>query len=222
MSITKNFQKIREAVPPHVTIVLAVKQRTISEIKEVLQAGATDLGENYLQETEEIYQQLATEKITWHLIGHLQSNKITKAIKLFNLIQTVDSLAKAQVINQAAQKINQVISVLIEVNIGKEENKNGVYLEEAEPLAKEITKLKNIKLEGLMTMAPYTADPDQSRPYFQQMKQLFDNLNHHGIKLTTLSMGMSDSYQVAIEEGSTMIRVGTAIFGPRIKVINHN
>lgn len=229
MSITENYQKIRSEVPSHVRIVAAAKTRTVEEVRELIEAGVTDIGENYVQEAEDIVNTLSpeiTKKVNWHLIGHLQKNKINKALPIFDLIQSVDSLKLAREINKRVEKAGKdFVPILLEINIGSEFTKYGIkpaehddfeaYIEE---LVKEISNLSHIHLEGLMTMGPLTGDPEKVRPYFRRVKNIFDNLVKSGsgkAKMKFLSMGMTNSYKVAIEEGSNMIRIGTAIFGPR-------
>lgn len=222
MSIRDNYLKIRDDIPDDVTIVVAAKTRTVEEVKEIIQAGATDIGENYIQEAEQMCEDLGeiNKQVRWHMIGNIQKNKINKALPLFNIIQTIDSLKHAEDINLRAERINKIISVLIEVNIGSEITKSGVEpdFEVIKNLADEISNLKFLKLEGLMTMGPISGDPEEVRPYFRKTKQIFgriDDLNINNIKMKTLSMGMSNSYKVAIEEGSNMVRLGTVLFGKR-------
>ncbi len=222
MSIRGNYLTIRDGIPDDVTIVVAAKTRTVEEIKEIIQAGATDIGENYIQEAEQMAEALGeiSKQVRWHMIGNLQKNKINKALPLFNIIQTVDSLKHAEDINLRAERINKVISVLIEVNIGSEITKSGVApdFEVIKNLADGISRLKFLKLEGLMTMGPISGDPEEVRPYLRKTKQIFvriADLNINNIEMKTLSMGMSNSYKVAIEEGSNMIRLGTILFGRR-------
>ena len=223
MSITKNYHEIRKKIPGNVTIVLASKMRTPEEIEEVIEAGATDIGENYVQEAEKMRNSLgkAAERVRWHMIGKLQKNKINKALKIFDVIQTVDSLEKAAAIDKRAEAAGKkVIPAYIEINIGSEMTKAGVKPEYKviENLVKEMSKLKYLSLEGLMTMGPRFGDPEDSRPYFKKTKEIFEKintLNLSGINMKTLSMGMSNSYKVAIEEGSNMVRLGTIVFGER-------
>ena len=223
MSITENYQKIREAIPEHVTIVVAAKQRTPNEIIEVIKAGATDIGENYVQEGERIYNALGEEKdkARWHMIGHLQTNKINKALKIFDIIQTVDSLETAQAIDKRVEHAEKkVIPVYIEINIGSEISKSGIKPDYKiiEKLTRGISELEHLRLEGLMTIGPIAGNPEQSRPYFRKVRGFSEKireLNLPGVEMKTLSMGMTNSYKVAIEEGANMIRIGTAIFGPR-------
>ena len=217
MSITENYHKLRAEIPADVTIVLAGKTRTMSEIAEAIDAGATDIGENYVQEAEQIYNALGEKAkvIRWHLIGHLQKNKLHKALPIFDIIETIDSLSLAEAINSRAKR---VISAYIEINSGKEPQKSGVIPEDAENLIRKISDLEYIKIEGLMTMGPRFGNPEDARPYFKEIKQLFDHLatlNLSNVEMNVLSMGMSNSYKIAIEEGSNLIRVGTIIFGER-------
>ena len=222
MSIAETYQKIRREIPDNVTIVLAVKTRTPEEIEEVIEAGATDIGENYVQEAEKIKESLGekAKRVRWHMIGYLQKNKINKALKIFDVIQTIDSLKMAQAINIRAERIGKIIPVYIEINIGSEITKAGVKpeYEVIENLAKEISKLENLSLEGLMTMGPRLGNPEDLRPYFKKTKDIFERikaLNLPRVKMKTLSMGMSNSYRIAIEEGANMVRLGTIVFGKR-------
>jgi pyridoxal phosphate enzyme (YggS family) len=222
MSITERYQKIRKEIPDYVTIVLASKTRNKEEIKEVLDAGAINIGENYVQEAIRIYQDLGekAKRVEWHMIGKLQKNKVNKAIKLFNVIQTIDSLKLAEAIDKRAKNMGKIISVYIEINTGKESQKSGVMPEKAEELIKQIAKFENIKIKGLMTMGPRFGNVEDSRPYFRETKKIFDKIkkfNLPNVEMKVLSMGMSNSYKVAIEEGSNMIRLGTLIFGERKK-----
>ncbi|MDP8233614.1 MAG: YggS family pyridoxal phosphate-dependent enzyme [Candidatus Saelkia tenebricola] len=226
MSIKENYLRIREQIPEYVKIVLAAKMRTKEEIEEVIYAGAEIIGENYVQEAEKMYQELGEEakKVKWHMIGGLQKNKINKALKIFDCIQTIDSPEFAEVANKRAEKINKIMFVFIEVNIGSEMTKAGVKpdYEIIEKLAEGIAELKYLRLEGLMTMGPRVGNPEDSRPYFRKTKNIFEKLkeNVSNGDLKYLSMGMSNSYKIAIEEGANMVRLGTAIFGKRICDIN--
>jgi len=222
-NITENYQKIRQEIPDYVRIVLAGKTKSAEEIKEVIEAGATDIGENYVQEAEKINLELGkmSNAVKWHMIGHLQKNKINKALTIFDVIQTIDSLEKARDINKRVERAGKrVIPVLIEINIGSEMTKAGIKPEykNVESLVRETSKLNNLKLEGLMTMGPRFGNPEESRPYFRKTKQIFDKikvLKLPNVNMNILSMGMSNSYKVAIEEGSNMIRLGTIVFGKR-------
>lgn len=222
MSIAENYQRVREEIPDNVTIVLAGKTRTLEEIEEVIEAGATDIGENYVQEAEAMYDSLGekAKKVRWHMIGHLQKNKINKALGIFDVIQTVDSLEKAAAIDKRAQGIEKPVSIYLEINIGSEMTKAGIKpeYEVIENLVREISKLEHLSFEGLMTMGPRFGNPEDSISYFRKTKNIFERikaLNLPRVKTETLSMGMSNSYKIAIEEGSNMIRLGTVVFGER-------
>lgn len=217
MSIKENVEKIKSEIPNDVTLVAATKTRPIREIEEAIESGITIIGENYVQEAEKKYNVLK-DKVKFHFVGHLQTNKVKKAVGIFSMLQTVDSLKLAEEIDKRCKAINKIMPVLIEVNVGKEENKTGVLPEDTIWLIKKINNLKNIKIKGLMTMAPYFDNPEKTRPYFKKTKELFDRikaLNTPNVYMEILSMGMSDSYKIAVEEGSNMIRIGTKIFGER-------
>lgn len=221
-AITRNFLKIKSQVPATIKIVLAVKKRTPEEIAEVINAGATDLGHNYVQEAENMINALGDQAKTvrWHLIGHLQKNKINKALPLFGMIQTVDSIEKARALDLRAGKINKTIECLIEINSGFETAKAGLEPNEQalEVLCREFSALQNLSLKGLMTMGPSWDDPEKNRPYFRRVRELRDyirSLDLPNIEMTELSMGMSHSYEIALEEGATIIRPGSVIFGSR-------
>jgi len=228
MSITENYARLREEIPDDVTIVLSGKTRTVEQIEEAIDAGVTDIGENYVQEAGEIYSSLRKKagKVRWHMIGHLQTNKINKALRIFDVIQTVDSLEKAAAIDKRGEKARKkIVPVYIEINIGNEDSKAGIKPEEHEPfeeyiekLVRDISALGHLGLEGLMTMGPRFGNPEDVRPYFRRTRRLFERIKGLGISnvdMKCLSMGMSNSYGVAIEEGSNMVRIGTAIFGKR-------
>jgi len=217
MGIKENLEKIKRELPSNVTLVAATKTRSVEEIKIVIEAGITIIGENYIQEAEKKFN-ILKEKAKFHCIGHLQTNKIKKAVELFDMIETVDSIKIAREIDKKCKDIGKVMPILIEINSGKEPNKDGVMPENVESLIKQISILPNIQVKGLMTMAPYFDDPEKDRPYFKLTKGLFDKiktLNIPNIDMKVLSMGMSDSYKIAIEEGANMVRIGTKIFGPR-------
>jgi PLP dependent protein len=229
MTIKENYQKIRSEVPSNVRIVAAAKTRTTEEVEELVEAGITDIGENYVQEAEDMIKSLhpmTVKKVNWHMIGNLQKNKINKALPIFDVIQTVDSLKLAQDIDKRVKKAGKdFVSILLEINVGSEFTKNGIQPAEyedfegfMEKLIIDISKLSHIHLEGLMTMGPRFDDPEKPRPFFRRTKNLFDSLsklNLERVNMKYLSMGMTNSYKVAIEEGANLIRIGTAIFGPR-------
>ncbi|MCF7916537.1 MAG: YggS family pyridoxal phosphate-dependent enzyme, partial [Candidatus Omnitrophica bacterium] len=190
------------------------------EIKEVIGSGVKAVGENYLKQAKANYK-IFGNKIKWHFIGHLQKNKVRKAIKIFDLIQTLDSLKLAEVINKEAARIEKVIPVLIEVNSASEPQKFGIFPDKVIEFKEQIKNLSNLKVCGLMTMGPFIEDPEKLKPYFRQTKKIFDQIKdkEKAKDWKYLSMGMSNSWQVAIEEGANMVRIGTGIFGPRRKKI---
>jgi pyridoxal phosphate enzyme (YggS family) len=210
MSIASNISEIRKDVPESVVIVAASKTRTVEEIQEAISAGINVIGENYVQEAEEKFKVLKG-KVKFYCIGQLQTNKVKKAVKIFDMIQTVDSLKIAKEIDKRCKSIDKVMPILIEINSGEEENKSGCMPEKVEELVKEVSELQNVKVKGLMTMAPFFDDAEKARPYFKKTKGLFDRIK--GLEI--LSMGMSHSYKVAISEGANMVRIGTKIFGER-------
>jgi len=216
-TITENYRRIREGVPADVAIVAAAKTRTSEEIVEAVGAGVRIIGENYVQEAEAARAALgeAAREVEWHMIGHLQRNKVNKALPLFDVVQTVDSLKLARSLDARAEG---PLRVYVEVNVAGEESKSGVAPEGVRSLLEEIGEMQNLRVEGLMTMEPYFDDAERARPYLRRMKGVFDELRAAalpGVDLKVLSMGMTNSYRVAIEEGANMVRVGTAIFGPR-------
>jgi len=229
MDIRENYQKIRAEIPSEVRIVVAAKGRTSAEIEEVIKAGATDIGENYVQEAEIIIKELdrdLVKRVNWHMIGPLQKNKINKALPIFDFIQSVDSLELAKDIDKRVLKSGKKsIPVLLEINIGSEESKHGIKPDEHERLEKfmeqlvyDVSNLAHIHLVGLMTMGAFGANPEQFRQDFRRTKNIFDHLAKlrlEQVDMKYLSMGMTDSYHIAIEEGANMVRIGTAIFGPR-------
>jgi PLP dependent protein len=217
--INVNIKKLLNELPEGVQLVAAAKTRTPEEIREAIEAGLTIIGQNYVQEAERARSAIG-DPVKWHLIGHLQSNKAKVAARLFDMIETVDSLKLATAIDKACKEIDKILPVLIEINSGEEEQKAGVMPKDAASLVKAMTELKNIRVMGLMTMGPFSCDPEESRPYFKRTKTLFDEIKAMAISLVEmkyLSMGMSDSYKAAIEEGANLVRIGTMIFGERCK-----
>jgi hypothetical protein len=187
-------------------------------IKEAVDAGATILGENRVQEAKEKIEKLGTV-VSWHLIGRLQANKAKYAVKLFDLIHSVDSPELAAEIDKQAAKIGKVQNVLVEVNIAGEASKAGMAVKNAPALVREIARHSNITIQGLMTIPPFSEKPDDSRPYFCVLRELAETMAGENIPnaaMKELSMGMSGDFEVAIEEGATMVRVGTSIFGERV------
>ncbi|MBC8382217.1 MAG: YggS family pyridoxal phosphate-dependent enzyme [Candidatus Cloacimonetes bacterium] len=216
-SITDNIKHLLSEVPEGVEVVAAAKTRTADEILEVIDAGISKIGENYVQEAVAVYESIG-KKAQWHFIGHLQSNKVVQVVPIFDMIETVDSVKLARKIDKYAKLNNKIMSILIEVNSGREPQKNGVMPENVEQLIREIAPLTHIKIMGLMTMGPFTGNPENARPFFVETHKIFDHirkLNILNVEMKYLSMGMSNSYKVAIEEGANIIRVGTKLFGER-------
>ena len=217
MSIKENIGEIRKCLPSDVILIAAAKTRSVNETEEAISAGIRIIGENYLQEAESKFNELRG-KVKIHCIGHLQTNKVKKAIEIFDMIETIDSEKLAKEIDKRCKDSGKAMDILIEINSGEEESKDGVMPKDAVELVKTISKLKNVKIKGLMTMAPYFDDPEKDRPYFKLTKKLFDeikSLNIPNVDMEILSMGMSDSYKIAVEEGANMVRIGTGIFGAR-------
>ena len=219
-TITDNFKRLRASIAPRVELVAAAKTRTPDEVREVIAAGARVIGENYVQEVEQIRNRLGetAREVRWHMIGHLQRNKVRSAVKLFDMIETVDSNRLAREIDTRCRSMGKIMPILVEINSGREPQKTGVMPEEAVDLVKEISSLDHIRIMGLMTMGPRFGDPEDSRPYFRITRELFEqikSLSLPQVDLRHLSMGMTNSFHIAIEEGSTMVRIGTALFGPR-------
>jgi hypothetical protein len=217
MTIRDNVARMLRELPPGVELVAAAKTKTPAEILEAVEAGVVLIGENYVQEASEAFAAVG-HRARWHFIGHLQSNKVKKAVEIFDAIETVDSAALAREIDKRCRNAGKTMSVLMEINSGEEDQKFGVAPADAEALIREIAPLPNLRIEGLMTMGPFDGDPEAARPYFRITKELFDRigtLEIPGVEMKRLSMGMTNSYRVALEEGANRIRLGTLIFGPR-------
>ncbi|MFH0826667.1 MAG: YggS family pyridoxal phosphate-dependent enzyme [Candidatus Omnitrophota bacterium] len=245
MSIQENLLKVRQRMalacskvkrsPDSLTLVAVSKERSVDEIKEIMVLGITDIGESRVQEAFLKYEQLKTSnaklRAKWHLVGHLQTNKVREAVRIFDLIQSVDSLRLAQEIDKQAARINKVQDILVEAKTSPEATKFGLDPLDAAAAVKEISKLKNLRVWGLMTIAPFVDDPEKARAYFRKLRGLMDEMTKLGIWNLTprlrlgingerrrsiefgiLSMGMSDDFEVAIEEGANMVRIGRAIF----------
>ncbi len=200
-----------------ITLIAVSKTKPVSMLQEIYEEGIRDFGENKVQELASKYEEMPKD-IRWHMIGHLQRNKVKQVIDKACLIHSVDSYRLAEEINIQAKKKNIVVPILVEVNIAEEESKFGIHREDAIQLVEEIAELENIRIEGLMTIAPYVEDPEENRQYFRNIKQLSVDITRKNIDNVTmhvLSMGMTGDYTVAIEEGATLVRVGTGIFGAR-------
>lgn len=200
-----------------VTLIAVSKTKPIPKLTEIYEAGIRDFGENKVQELV-LKQDEMPKDIKWHMIGHLQRNKVKSVIDKVRLIHSVDSYRLAEEINIQAKKKNILVPILVEVNIAEEESKFGINEEDARQLVEEIAELQNLRIKGLMTIAPYTEDPEDNRQYFRTIRQLsvdIANKNIDNVSMNVLSMGMTGDYMVAIEEGATLVRVGTGIFGAR-------
>jgi len=201
-----------------IRLVAVSKTMPAEIVKEAIDIGITDFGENYIQEAREKITTLSAHPVAWHYIGHLQSNKAKYAVRMFDLIHSVDSLKLAKELDKYAKKIDKVQAILIQVNVAKEDSKSGVYIEDTLRMVREIRRLEKIAVKGLMTMPPYFNAPEKARPFFAALRQLRDqikNENIPNISMEELSMGMTGDFEAAIEEGATMVRIGTAIFGER-------
>ena len=201
-----------------IRLVAVSKTMPAEIVKQAIEAGMMDFGENYIQEARDKITTLSAYPVTWHYIGHLQSNKAKYAVRMFDLIHSVDSLKLAKELDKCARKIGKVQDILIQVNVAREDTKSGVYSENTLQLIKEIAHLDHVAVKGLMTMPPYFNAPEKVRPFFKALRKLRDQIGNEGIPNTSmreLSMGMTGDFEAAIAEGATMVRVGTAIFGER-------
>ncbi|WP_242084568.1 YggS family pyridoxal phosphate-dependent enzyme [Aestuariivivens sediminis] len=219
MSISENLKKIKATLPDHVTLVAVSKTKPISDIMEAYQAGHRVFGENKIQEMVEKYEQLPRD-IEWHMIGHVQRNKVKYMAPFVHVIHGVDQIKLLKEINKQAQKHNRIIQCLLQIKIAEEDSKFGMTFDNARSLITgcEVSELKNIKIVGLMGMATFTDDMDQVEQEFSRLRSTFENLKQHpasNVDLSILSMGMSGDYKLALACGSTMIRLGSSIFGER-------
>ncbi len=216
MNITENVRKILEELPYGVRLLAATKGRSVDEILQAIEAGVDLIGENYVQEAAKKYEKIG-KRVEWHFIGHLQRNKVKKALQIFNVIETVDSIPLAKEINKRARQMDKIAFVMIEINSAREPQKAGVMPEDALNLADEIYAMENLRLIGVMTMGPAVENPEDIRPYFKITRSIFDELRYiYGDEeIKYLSMGMTDTWRIAVEEGANMVRIGTGIFGPR-------
>ena len=225
--ITENLEQVRKNIeeacravnrdPGEVTLISVSKTKPVSMLQEAYDAGSRDFGENKVQEIMDKYPQLPSD-IRWHMIGHLQRNKVKYIVGQVALIHSVDSYRLAEEINIQAKKKNIIVPILVEVNIAHEESKFGISEEDAIQLVEEIAELENVRIKGLMTIAPYVENAEDNRLYFRKIKDLSVDIaakNIDNVSMEILSMGMTGDYEVAIEEGTTMVRVGTGIFGAR-------
>ena len=215
--IGQNVNQILSELPAGVQLVAAAKTRQPEEILEAVGAGVKIIGENYIQEAERAYE-VVGNKAEWHFIGHLQKNKVKKAVTLFDMMETVDSIEIAREIDKRCAQIGKIMPVLIEVNSGREKQKSGVFPESVEPLVREIATLPNLRVAGLMTMGPDFGNPEDLRPCFVETRKIFEKiktLNLPNVEMRYLSMGMTNSYEIAVEEGANIVRLGSKLFGER-------
>jgi PLP dependent protein len=218
VSIADNVRKILEELPEGIQLLAAAKAREPGEILEAVKAGIGIIGENYVQEAQRARESIGGG-VEWHFIGRLQKNKVKKAVELFDMIQTVDSFEIAGEIDRRSAGAGKITRALIEINSGREPQKSGVVPEKAAHLVREISGLKNVHVMGLMTMGPPVDKAEESRRYFRETKQVFDEIRSLGIpniEMKYLSMGMTESYRIAIEEGANIVRVGSGIFEARV------
>jgi pyridoxal phosphate enzyme (YggS family) len=219
-NLLKVMVRIEEAArrarrdPGGIKLVAVSKTVEPARIKEAIEAGISVLGENYVQEARKKIEEIG-RGVTWHFIGHLQSNKAKSAIHLFDMIHSVDNLSLAKELNRRAEQEDRTVRALIEVNLAQEATKFGTDEEKLFDLARGMLQLNHLSLEGLMTMPPYFDDPERGRPYYVKLRELREKMVQEGIPIKELSMGMSNDFEIAIEEGATYVRIGTAIFGPR-------
>lgn len=215
--VTKRIENACKKVgrdPKGVTLVCVTKEASLNDIIEAIKAGASDIGENRVKDALIKYNKLKDEKITWHMIGHLQRNKVRDAVRFFDLIHSVDTLRLAKEINKEGIKQKQLVDILIEVNTSGEKSKFGARPDKTLEMVEEITALSNVRLLGLMTMAPMVEKPDKARPFYSRLRKIFEEINTKipALKLEYLSMGMTQDFEVAIEEGANIVRIGRAIF----------
>jgi len=224
MSVRENLEKIEEKIrvkaqlagrdAKEITLVAVTKTIEADIVEGAIAAGVNIIGESRVQEAKEKYGKVKS-KIIWHLVGHLQRNKAKDAVKIFDLLHSVDSAKLSKEIDKQARKIGKIQEILIEVNVSGEQSKYGLDPEEVITFLKEVSRLPNVKIKGLMTMAPFYENPEDCRPCFRKLKELMEKVKTENIKnveMTYLSMGMSNDFEVAIEEGSNMVRIGRAIF----------
>jgi hypothetical protein len=227
VDVAGNYQKILDRIseiaekcgryPREVKVLGAAKSQSVGLIRLAIASGVTLIGENYVQEAEAKKSQVP-ESVEWHMIGHLQRNKAKAAVEIFDLIETLDSVALARELEKQGKRIGKKIRTFVEVNLAGEESKSGISKDDLASLLESIAMLDHVAVEGLMTVPPFREDPEESRPYFRELRELKDKFNAQRIPhvdLQELSMGMTHDYPVAIEEGATILRIGTALFGPR-------
>jgi hypothetical protein len=227
-TISDRLKRVKERVvlaaekssrsPDEITVIAVSKTRSVEEIEAVIQEGVTCLGENRVQEAEDKVSKVS-DKVCWHLVGHLQRNKSRDAVSIFEMIHSVDSLRLATELGKRADQIGRRANILIQVNTSGAESQYGVEVDEAQDLVGAISKTEGVRIQGLMTIGAFLPEPEQVRPSFVRLRELRDKIaaaNISGVYMKELSMGMTGDFEVAIEEGATLVRIGTAIFGPRL------
>jgi len=215
--INENVIRILEDMPPEVYLEAAVKQQSVENVQEALSAGIKIIGDNYIREAKEKFA-IIGKKAKWHFIGHLQKNKVKPAVEIFDMIETMDCLELAEILDKQCKRCDKIMPILIEVNSGRESQKHGLIPESVEEFLEKVIRFANLKVMGLMTMGPWLENCECLRPYFKQTKELFDAIKekkYDNLDWRYLSMGMSSSYKIAIEEGANIVRVGEGIFGKR-------
>jgi pyridoxal phosphate enzyme (YggS family) len=228
MELKQRLEQVRERIrkvcescnrdADSVRLVVVSKTIPAGTVKEAIESGVRILGENYVQEAREKFDALIQYPVSWHFIGHLQSNKTKYAVRLFDLIHSVDSLKLARELDKQAKKVDKIQQILVQVNISEEDTKSGITADEAPRLISEISELENLSIRGLMTMPPYFYQPEKVKPFFAALRKLRDQVKERSltnVSMEELSMGMTGDFEVAIEEGATLVRIGTAIFGER-------
>lgn len=216
-NIANSMKKRTDDCRDDVLLIAVTKNHDIYAMRQAIDAGVTDIGENRIQEAKEKYETL-DRNVTWHLIGHLQTNKAKQAVKIFDLIHSVDTLHLAEALNKAAAGIGKVQRVLVQVNLAHEDSKSGIYEDGLEELLHQVDEMDNLQLMGLMCIAPNYENVEDCRPLFANMKKIYDHikkLSWRKADIRYLSMGMTHDYTIAVEEGANAVRVGTGIFGPR-------
>jgi len=221
MNMPVNNEKYQEIISEltlqKIALIAVSKTKPVEDIRELYELGHRDFGENYVQEAGEKKSEIST-LVEWHMIGHLQRNKVRLAVELFDVIESLDNLALARELDKEGRRRGQIIRAFVEINLGGEESKSGIAKNHVASLLESVAKLANLRVEGLMTVPPFRQDPEQVPPSFRELRELKEKLSEPGfpnVDLKELSMGMTHDYPVAVEEGATIVRIGTALFGPR-------
>ena len=222
-TIAESVSRILDTIPSDLLLIAAAKTRSLDDVQAAIEAGVIYFGFNYVQEAIPIIQAIG-DRATWHMIGHLQRNKAKLAVQHFDMIETVDSWRLARTLERCCAKIEKTMPVLVEINSGRESTKTGVLPDDVDDLVQRMSELEHIRVEGLMTMGPRFGNPEDSRPYFKATRESFERLaakNLPNVTMRYLSMGMSNSYRIAIEEGANIVRIGTKLFGERKSMVDH-